>query len=148
MRDALFNAQPPAAPQQIEAAQQRALDLLMSCLTEEQRENYRLRKCIRVVSNKGNIFEITHARMHNVFRLDMAGQRIEEWCVVALGQVPICDGMLAQKMWLETDEDHVMKHSNITVLRNGQLVHRAAEALQFSYVRDAALASQVQQVFQ
>jgi hypothetical protein len=101
------------------------MKLLFSCLNEEQREMMRTQKKFRIVSNKGNIFEIRHGRMHNIFRLDLQGNAVEEWCVLPQGELAPGDVMLAQKLGLECDEDDVAKHANITVLASGQLRYRA-----------------------
>lgn len=120
---------PPLTPQeqrQIDAAERRARDLLLSCLTEAMRKLYAAENKILVASNKGRIFEIRHARMHNVFLLDEHMKRVEEWCVTLVGaKIPIPDIMLSQKLMLETNEDDLRIEANVKCLRTGRGLHYA-----------------------
>lgn len=114
------------------AAKERARELLLSFLNEEQRKSFEANGTFRVVSNKGNIFEITSRRMHNIYVLDLQGRRVHEWCVtLQYEDVPLCDVLLAQKMALEFDEDDLKKHSNITELSTGQMFYRAQNQFNF-----------------
>lgn len=110
----------------VDAAKRRARDLLYSCLTEQQRADLEgPRRCFRVVSDMGGIFEIEPKQMHNVFALDHTAKRVEEWCVTPQGDFPVHDVMLAQKLALETDSLALAERANITDLRTGRLVRRS-----------------------
>jgi hypothetical protein len=108
-----------------DGAAARAEALLHSCLNDEQRDMLRNHRKFRVVSNLGNIFEIREGRMHNIYKLDMAGNSIENWCVLPRGELAQCDAMLAQKLWLETDEAETERCANITHVASGRLVRTA-----------------------
>lgn len=117
----------------VDGAQRRSRELLFSCLTEEQRKSVESpRKCFRVVSDMGGIFEIEYGRMHNVFALDHNGARVEEWCVTPLGDFPIWDVMLAQKLALETDSVALADRANIRDLKTGRMVRHAAVQYRYS----------------
>jgi len=107
------------------SAVSRAKELLLSCLTHEQRTLLEQRGVFRVVSNLGNIFEIVQGRQHNIFKLNaLTGVRIEEWCVhVAPYDVPDFDNMLAQKLCIETDEDELRWQANVWSLPNRGLIN-------------------------
>jgi hypothetical protein len=108
-----------------DGAAARALALLHSCLNDEQRDMLRVHRKFRVVSNLGNIFEIREGRMHNIYKLDMAGNPIENWCVLPQGELAQGDAMLAQKLWLETDEAETERCANVTHIASGRLVRSA-----------------------
>jgi len=108
-----------------DGAAARAEALLHSCLNEEQRDMLRSQRKFRVVSNLGNIFEIREGRMHNIYKLDMQGKPIENWCVLPRGELAQGDAMLAQKLWLETDEIETERCANITHIASGRLVRTA-----------------------
>ena len=73
--------------------------LLESCLSEEQRRNLVHRNFFEVISSKGQLWRIWRGKAWNVRR----GSEI--WCASPRVDVPDADAMLAQKLWLETDED-------------------------------------------
>lgn len=124
----------------LDAADRRARDLLMSCLTEEQRRAYERDKAFLVVSNLGHIFKITQKRIHGVFKLNAEGLEIEEWCVTPNGPIPVCDVMLAQKLALETDEGALRAEANVWELPSRRMVYSARHqwhAGQADYLREA-----------
>lgn len=108
-----------------DAAEARARALLLSCLTPEQRASFERCRAFRVVSNLGNIFEIAHARTHGIHKLDMQGNQVEQWCTTPNGRIPICDVMLAQKLYLETDEAGLRQTANVWVMPGFRMVHTA-----------------------
>ena len=118
---------PAVAPEDRARAAARAFELLFSCLTAQQRDEYEQNQAFTVISNKGNIFKIRRGNQHNIDRYDILGNHIEKWCACPRGDIPIADTMLAQKMHLEHDEDALMRQANITLVRTGQLIHRAHE---------------------
>ncbi len=127
--DITYHDQPRITAAQRDEVELRARNLLLSCLTPEQRAMYEKEFKFRVVSNLGNVFELHRKRMHGVFKLDMQGNRIEEWCVTPHGRIPVDDILLSQKLMLETDEAALRSESNIWDLSNarlGQQIHRAA----------------------
>lgn len=109
------------------SADRRARDLLLSCLTEAQRQMLDARGQFLVASSRGRVFSIGNARMHNVHLLGPQQERLEEWCVtvVEAEQVPVADILLAQKLHLETDEDAFRLESNVKCMRTGRMLYRA-----------------------
>lgn len=87
------------------------------------------------VSDLGEIFEITTRRMHNVFRLNLQGRRVEEWCVTPFGNFPVYDIMLAQKLALETDSASLRERANVRDLVTGRLLYQSP--LPFTFEREA-----------
>jgi len=119
---------PRITSEQRDEIELRAKNLLLSCLTPDQRTMYEREQKFRVVSNRGNVFELHHKRLHGVYRLDMQGKKIEEWCVSPHGRIPICDVLLSQKVMLESDEDSLRRDANVWTFeadRIGQQIHRA-----------------------
>lgn len=112
-------------PAQSSRAGDRARELLLGCLTAEQRESFERAHSFLVVSNKGNVFRVRQGRVHNIHRLNAAGEPVEEWCVTPFGEIPVYDVMLMQKLALETDEDGLARRANITLARSGQMVRHA-----------------------
>jgi hypothetical protein len=108
-----------------DGAAARAEALLHSCLNAEQQHMLRTHHKFRIVSNLGNIFEICEGRMHNIYKLNMEGYRVENWCVLPSGELAQCDVMLAQKLWLESDEAETERCANITHIATGRLVRSA-----------------------
>lgn len=118
----------PALPRSVvqvlsDGAAERAMALLHSCLNDEQRDMLRTRKKFRIVSNLLNIFEIRLFKTHNIYKLDLNGQAVENWCVLPKGDLALGDVLLAQKVWLETDEADTAKYANITHIASGRLTH-------------------------
>ncbi len=110
-------------------ARARAKDLLLSCLTHEQRVMLEQAGKFRVVSNLGEVFEIVQGRQHNIFKLNAQGVRCEELCVhVAPFDIPDWDNMLAQKLCVETDVEDMCMQANIWSLPNKLLIHSAGRA--------------------
>lgn len=117
---------PPRLPaRRSDSSQQRSKDLLMSCLTEAQRDSLERFAKFRCVSDVGDVYEIEAHRMHNIFLLDAQGRRVQEWCVTPCGNFPVYDVMLAQKLALETDSFALADQANITDLRSGRMLRQA-----------------------
>lgn len=113
-------------------ADKNAKDLLLSSLSSEQRQMFEREDKFRVVSDKGGIFEITNKLMHNIYRLNMQGERVEVWCVWPVGELPIYDALLAQKHWLENDEEDTARYANITSAITGRSIKVAPEEHQLA----------------
>lgn len=126
----IVNVPPALPPPRLPArrtgdALQRSKDLLMSCLTEAQRDSLERFAKFRCVSDVGDVYEIEAHRMHNIFLLDAQGRRVQEWCVTPCGNFPVYDVMLAQKLALETDSSALADQANITDLRSGRMIRQA-----------------------
>jgi hypothetical protein len=99
------------------AAKRRAETLLRSHLTEQQRKDLDAKNCfyLESIGSDGDRrrYRIDRGTHGNVKLLDKEGRIIGSYCVQPSG-VPAEDAMLAQKLWLETDESTFKKVANFT----------------------------------
>lgn len=102
-------------------ANKRAMSLLHSCMTPEQRECLRQHKYFIVVARSGRRYRIDEGTHGNVRVIDKNGSILERLCIQPNG-VPLGDSMLAQKLLIETAEDVFRQHANIT-LADGKVIH-------------------------
>jgi hypothetical protein len=91
-----------------QAAQAKARMLLEKALTSQQRRDLFAKRCFYVKGKKYS-YRIREGHSGNVDQLDSAGLVICRFCAVPLGRVPVYDVMLAQKLWIETDENMFLK---------------------------------------
>jgi len=106
-----------AAEKQLEERQiafERAKELLMSMLTEEQRRDVRERNCFHVRSRSGRRYRINTGCVNgNVERLNEAGLVAERFCAHDREHgTPWPDQHLAQKFYLEHHEDEFLRIAN------------------------------------
>ena len=99
---------------------ERAEALLCGNLTKAQIEQLTRSGKFLVETKSGRIYEIRRGQQHNVFLLGPDGQPIEEFCAHPSGGLPDADAMLAQKLVLETDEEHFCRIANRWDRRNGR----------------------------
>jgi hypothetical protein len=93
-----------------EAAEQRAQELLMGCLNEEQTEQMSRNRRFRVRGSRGGVYEITHGA---AYQLNEEGRRTHAICIHGSG-IPEGDNMLAKKLMLETDEESFRRIGNFS----------------------------------
>lgn len=86
------------------AALAKAKALLERALTPEQRADLFARGYFRVKGRKFN-YRIREAHSANVDALDASERVVSRYCAHPVGRVPVYDVMLAQKLWIETDEN-------------------------------------------
>jgi len=98
-------------------AKQRAEELLLGNLTQEQRDSWRQFKRFRVIGQDGETYELDCTRQHQNIRRIANGRPVEEFCIYLPG-VPIGDNHLAQKFMLECDIRELKRIANVTRLRN------------------------------
>lgn len=98
-------------------ANTRAEALLIEHLSPQQAEELRLRGHFHVRLLSGRRYRIRRGQHGNVCEVDGRGQAIRSLCVQPVGYLPDADAMLAQKLWLETDEAALLRTANITPLR-------------------------------
>ena len=91
-----------------QAALAKARALLDRALTPEQRRDL-LNKGYFYVKGKRFTYRIREGHSGNVDALDPRGRVIDRFCAHPLGRVPVYDVMLAQKLWIETDENMFLK---------------------------------------
>jgi hypothetical protein len=104
---------------QAEAARNKARELLLICLDEQQRRDYEERHCFTIVSDTGRRWRIkTHqGQSGNVELLDEDGAAIARYCAHPPEYLPDGDAWLAQKLTLEADEDTFLRVANVQWLR-------------------------------
>jgi hypothetical protein len=86
------------------AALAKARALLERALTPEQRNDLFARGYF-YVKGKRFTYRIREGHSGNVDALDSSDRVISRFCAHPLGRVPVYDVMLAQKLWIETDEN-------------------------------------------
>ena len=91
-----------------QAALAKARVLLDRALTPEQRRDL-VAKGYFHVKGKRFTYRIREGHSGNVDALDSRGRVIDRFCAHPLGRVPVYDVMLAQKLWIETDENMFLK---------------------------------------
>ena len=82
--------------------------LLERALTPEQRRDLFARGYFNVKGKRFS-YRIREGHSGNVDALDSTGCVIERFCAHPLGRVPVYDVMLAQKLWIETDENMFLR---------------------------------------
>lgn len=86
-----------------QAAQAKAWALLKRALTPQQLRDLLANRCF-YVRGKMFTYRIREGHSGNVDALDPRGYVVSRFCAHPLGRVPVYDMMLAQKLWIETDE--------------------------------------------
>lgn len=110
-------AREAAAQAEREAAHARARLLLMSMLSEAQRQQYEKDRFFEVIGqHTRRRYRIHHGTHGNVKLLDDQGREVVSYCGQPNG-VPTEDAMLAQKLQIEYDENEYVRLSNATRLR-------------------------------
>lgn len=102
-------------------AQRRARDLLLKCLTPEQRAQYQASGAFRVTvgggEDSGHLFttprtyEISQGFSGNVYLME-GDTRVTSYCIHCSTSMPDEDHMLAQKLLLETNEREFLDIAN------------------------------------
>lgn len=104
--------------EQVQTAKNKAEELLMSVLTDEQKGELTTKKYVTCKSRKsGNRYRIYRGTHGNVRQIDHAGKEIAQLCIQP-DNVPEGDSMLAQLLHIEHNEEEFRKTANITRLVN------------------------------
>jgi hypothetical protein len=99
------------------AAESRALELLNSCLSLTQRQQYETRRYFDVIGGQtGHRYRIRHGHQMNVESLDSNGQRTQILCFLPQRGLPVGDVLLAQKLALELFESEALSIANTSPL--------------------------------
>lgn len=93
-------------------ATQRAEELLLGHLSEEQAAGYRDQKKFRVVGQDGHIYEVNCKKHHQNIRRLEGDRAVEEFCIYMRGAIPLADNLLAQKLMLECDIQKLKEIAN------------------------------------
>lgn len=94
------------------AAKLRAEDLLFDCLDDSQIIDFKTRRAFTVRSQSGKLFELREGRSRNIKLLNEDGSVKKTYCIHPGDAVPDGDTLLAQKLWLETNEIEFYKIAN------------------------------------
>jgi hypothetical protein len=97
------------------AARERAKRLLLESLDEEQKKQYAKDKFFYVLSEKGDRrYRIKQGSHGNVELVNPEGRVVHRYCAAPTGRVPEEDAMLAQKLFLELNEQDFLKVANVS----------------------------------
>lgn len=110
------------AAQKRDAAKARAMELLNSFLSQEQRESLRKERFFYVRAPSGRLYRIDQGTHGNLKTVDPQTRKVIERLCIQPGGVPEGDSMLTQKLMIETAEDALRAHANIT-LADGRVIH-------------------------
>lgn len=90
--------------------------LLRRFLTPEQQRQLQDAGAFLVTTPSGVVYELTMGRSGNLYRLERTPRngfrRTTRYCVHPGESVPTADTLLAQKLWLETDEAGLLAVAN------------------------------------
>jgi hypothetical protein len=92
-------------------ASERAKRLLMNNLSPDQRRDFQATGEF-IVRTKTTAYKITSTYNFNVIQLNKKGEPLEALCVRPVGDVPLYDQLLAQKLMIETDERGFLAAAN------------------------------------
>jgi hypothetical protein len=95
-------------------AEEKSIELLKSWLSPQQRREYKKTLAFCVIgSDTGTHYRLVSEPSYNILELDTEGALTgQKFCVVPAGHVTMGDQLLAQKIWLETDETRTLKIAN------------------------------------
>jgi hypothetical protein len=89
---------------------EKAKELLLSCLTPEQESDYLESNSFVAIGNEtGTSYRINRGRQINIVKLDSDYRPVMKLCTVSVERIPVEDHMLAQKLMIETEEDAFLK---------------------------------------
>lgn len=106
---------------ELEAANKRAEELLLSLLTDEQAASYREHGYFEVRGSRGGRYRIRNrGQSGNIDLMPEIGEvRDASLCVHPPGMLPAADAHVAQLLTLVTDEDHIRRRANVQYRRTG-----------------------------
>jgi hypothetical protein len=104
-----------------DTAKSRARRLLFSMLNPDQQKELEEKNHFHLTvhdrSGSMRVYRIEHGYAGNVKLIGVDGQPVKRYCIHADSRLPYEDQMLAQKLLLETNEEHFLKTANMTQLR-------------------------------
>lgn len=96
-----------------ERAEKRSMELLYDWLSEAQRKELALEGYFTITGeSSGKRYQVHKVYSFGLRELDAAGNVVASYCVVPSGTHALGDTMLAQKIWMETDEEATLKRAN------------------------------------
>ena len=111
-----------------EEADERALQLLVSMLSDQQRSDLKNHKHFFVDAPSGRLYRIDYGTHGNVKVVDRLTRKITERLCIQPNGVPAGDANLMQKLLIETAEETFRAHANIT-LEDGRIIYGKKEDL-------------------
>lgn len=104
---------PLSLPSDYERAEKRSLELLWDWLSDAQRRELHFEGHFTVCGeHSGRKFHISKKSSYGLTELDDNGTPVAHYCVVPAGASAVGDIMLAQKVWMETDERSTLAKAN------------------------------------
>jgi hypothetical protein len=97
-----------------EAAVARAEELLKENLDAQQREDYETLQAFLVKAESGSTYRIHKGLAGNIDLLSEDGEVLGRYCIHIGSEYPVPDNLLAQKLWLEHDEQEFQRIGNYT----------------------------------
>lgn len=98
---------------ELEAARVEASALLDSLLSEMQRQSLEEEGWFLVIGKSGKIYRLRKGRVGNIDELDLEGNVVKTLCSHPGPQLPNADDLVAQKLFLETDDEYVHQNANV-----------------------------------
>lgn len=102
-----------------ERAQERARALLLSLLSEGERQRYADSNEVIVTGSHGSRYKVTHGYQGNVYRIDEGGNVLASYCAhprMHIGYdetLPMEDAMIAQILTIRTNEEEFLRIANL-----------------------------------
>lgn len=118
-------AEEAARKAKLEAARIQAESLLDFVLSDIQRQSLKEEDWFLVVGKSGNIYRIRRGMVGNIDLVGPDGKIIRSYCVHPTENMPIADHMVAQKLWLESDDEFVEKTANKRVPYDSKVIDLA-----------------------
>jgi hypothetical protein len=97
----------------LEAARVEAKALLDSLLTETQKNSLENEDWFLVIGKSGNIYRLRRGRVGNIDLISPEGRVLRSLCSHPGPRLPNADDLVAQKLYLETDDEYVQKQANV-----------------------------------
>lgn len=126
--NARYEEERRASENRRKAAEDRAMQLLVSMLNPQQQSDLKNYKYFFVEAPSGRLYRIDYGMHGNVKVVDRVTRKIIERLCIQPSGVMAGDANLMQKLLIETSEEAFRAHANIT-LENGALVYGAREGL-------------------
>lgn len=98
---------------ELKAARTEAKALLDSLLSEIQRQSLEEEGWFIVIGKSGKIYRLRKGRVGNIDQLDEEGRVVTTLCSHPGPYLPNADDLVAQKMFLETDDEYVRQNANV-----------------------------------
>lgn len=95
---------------QNQEAEEKAEKLLLSCLSRQQKKDYKQHEYFIVIGNAtGNRYKITKGRIKNIYLIHDYDDHVARHCVESNERVPMGDHLLAQKLLIEANEEEFLR---------------------------------------